>query len=172
MPEDGFRYELIEGELRKMTPAGSEHGFLSNELAWRLTEHVRRHDLGQVFGAETGFRIGRKPDTVLAPDVSFIRKDRIQVLGIPKEFFPEAPALVAEVVSPGDTAEELDDKMRRWINAGVEMGWVVYPRGRSITIYRSLTDIRLISSGDTLDGESVVPGFKCSVSELFAQLDA
>jgi len=172
MPADSFRYELVEGELRKMTPAGSEHGFLSNELAWRLTEHVRRHDLGQVFGAETGFRIGRKPDTVLAPDVSFIRKDRIQVIGIPKEFFPEAPALVAEVVSPGDTAEELDDKMRRWINAGVELGWVVYPRGRSITIYRSLTDIRLISSGDTLDGDIVVSGFNCSVSELFAQLDA
>ncbi len=66
---DGFRYELIEGELRKMTPTGSEHGFLSVEVAYRLAEHVKRKKLGLVFGAETGFQIGRNPDTVLAPDV-------------------------------------------------------------------------------------------------------
>jgi Uma2 family endonuclease len=171
MPADGYRYELIEGELRKMTPAGSEHGLLCNELAWRLTEHVRRHGLGQVFGAETGFRVGRNPDTVLAPDVSFIRHERVQVVGIPKEFFPEAPALIVEVVSPSDTAEEVDNKMRRWFTAGIELGWVIYPSGRTITVYCSLSDIRILSGDDTLDGGSIVPGFSCRVSDLFAQLN-
>ncbi len=172
MPDDGFRYELVEGELRKMTPAGSEHGFLSNEISWRLTDHVRRHSFGQVFGAETGFRIDHNPDTVLAPDTSFIRKERIQAIGIPKEYFPEAPALVVEIISPSDTAEEVDDKMRRWIAAGVELRWIVYPKGRSVTVYRSRNDIQILSTNDTLDGESVVPGFQCRLSDLFSALDA
>jgi Uma2 family endonuclease len=172
MPDDGYRYELVEGELRKMTPTGGEHGFLSNEISWLLTEHVRRHDLGQVFCADTGFRVRRNPDTVLAPDASFIRKERIAIIGIPKEYFAEAPALVVEVVSPGDTAEEVDDKMRRWFAAGVELGWVVYPRGRTVTVYRALDDIRILTANDTLDGESVVTGFRCRVGDLFSALEA
>jgi Uma2 family endonuclease len=158
MPDDGFRYELIEGELRKMTPAGSEHGFLSNEISWLLTEHVRQNDLGQVFCAETGFLIGRDPDTVLAPDTSFVRKERIAVFGIPKEYFPEAPALVVEVISPSDTAEEVDDKMRRWFAAGVELGWVIHPSAHGDRL-SSVDDIRILTANDTLDGGSVVPGF-------------
>jgi Uma2 family endonuclease len=172
MPDDGFRYELVEGELRKMTPTGAEHGFLSSEIDYLLRDHVKRHDLGQVFGAETGFRIGKNPDTVLAPDASFIRKERIAVRGIPKEYFPEAPALVVEIISPSDTAEEVDDKIRRWFAAGVELAWVIYPGGRSVTIYRSLNDIRRLTGSDTLDGESVIPGFSCKISDLFAALGA
>lgn len=170
MPDDGFRYELVEGELRKMTPSGAEHGVLASEMDVLLREHVRRNDLGQVFGAETGFVIGKNPDTVLAPDASFVRKERIAVHGIPKEYFPEAPALVVEIVSPSDTAEEVDDKMRRWLAAGAELGWVIYPKGRTVTVYRSLDDIRILTSGDTLDGGLVVPGFRCRIGDLFVAL--
>ena len=130
MPSDGFRYELVEGGLHKMTPTGSEHGFFCVEIAYLLTEYVRKKRLGCVFGAETGFRIGRNPDTVLAPDASFVRKERIQVIGIPKAYFPEAPALVVEVVSLSDTVEEVDDKMRRWLAAGAELAWVIHTGGR------------------------------------------
>ncbi len=172
MPDDGYRYELIEGELRKMPPSGSEHGCLAVEIAIPLAEHVKRHKLGRVFGAETGFLIGRNPDTVLAPDVSFVRQDRIAVIGIPQEYFPEAPALVVEVVSPNDTAEEVDDKMRRWLAAGVELGWIVYPRGRTVTVYRGFDDIRILRANDTLEGESVVHGFRCRVGDLFSALEA
>jgi Uma2 family endonuclease len=171
MPNNAYRLELVEGELRQMSPAGGEHGFLSNQISWLLTEHVQRNDLGLVFCAETGFQIGRNPDTVLAPDVSFIRKERIAVTGIPPEFYPEAPALVVEVVSPGDTAEEVDAKLRRWLAAGVEMGWVVFPGGRSVTVYRALDDIRVLTVDDTLDGGDVVPGFECRVGDLFTALD-
>lgn len=170
MPDDGWRYELVEGELRKMTPAGSEHGFLSNEVSWHLTEHVRRNRLGRVFGAETGFRVGRNPDTVLAPDVAFIRQARIDAVGIPKAYFPEAPALVVEVVSPGDTVDEVDAKMRRWLHAGIEMGWVVHPGGRRVTVYRAPDEICVLTENDVLDGGSVVEGFSLRVGELFANL--
>jgi Uma2 family endonuclease len=171
MPGDGYRYDLVEGELRKKTPSGSAHGYVVVEVTLRLGEFVNHHELGCVFGAETGFRIGRDPDTVLAPDVSFIRKSRIAITGIPQEFYPEAPALVVEVVSPGDTADEVDDKMRRWIAAGVELGWVAYPRGRTVTVYRGLDDIRVLTESDILDGGSVVPGFTCRVGDLFAALN-
>ena len=170
LPDDGYRYDLVEGELRKMSPPGSAHGHVVMEVSFRLAEHVRRNDLGNVFAAETGFRIGRNPDTVLAPDVSFIRKERIAVTGIPQAYFPEAPALVVEVVSPGDTAEEVDDKMRRWFAADVELGWVVYPKGRTVTVYRGLDDICVLTESDTLDGGLVVPGFSCGVGELFTAL--
>jgi Uma2 family endonuclease len=171
MPDDGFRYELVEGELRKKPLAGMQQGVLSSEISWLLTVYVRRHKLGQVFCAEAGFRIERDPDTVLAPDAAFVRKERIAAIGIHKEFFPEAPALIVEVVSPSDRAEEVDDKMRRWIVAGVELGWVVYPKGRTVTEYRALDDIRVLTANDSLDGGSVIPGFQCRVGDLFSALD-
>jgi Uma2 family endonuclease len=171
MPNNAYRLELVEGEVRQMSPAGGEHGYLSVEIALLLRDHAKRHELGFVMAAETGFQIGRNPDTVLAPDVSFIRKERIAVTGIPQEFYPEAPALVVEVVSPSDTAEEVDAKMRRWLSAGVELGWVVYPRGRSVTVYRALDNIRVLTADDTLDGGDVVPGFSCRMGDLFAALD-
>lgn len=170
MPRDGFRYDLIEGELRKMSPPGSIHGVVTVEVTIRLGEYVSRNRLGAVFAAETGFRVARQPDTVLAPDVSFVRQERLAVTGIPDEYFPEAPALVVEVVSPGDTAEEVDDKVRRWFAAGTEMAWVVYPKGRTVTVFRGLDDIRVLTADDTLDGNSVVPGFSCRVGDLFSAL--
>ena len=171
MPNSAHRLELIEGEVRQMTPAGSVHGFLTVEISSRLREHVRRHKLGGVVGAETGFQIGRDPDTVLAPDAAFIRRERLAKTGIPKAFYPEAPALVVEVVSPGDTAEEVDDKIRRWFAAGIELAWIFYPTGRSVTVYKSLDDIRVLTENDTLSGENVLAGFSCRVGDLFAVLD-
>ena len=170
MPDDGYRYDLIEGELRKMSPPGSAHGYVAMEVSLRLADHVRRNQLGQVFAAETGFRVGRNPDSVLAPDASFVRKERVAAIGITNEYFPEAPALVVEVISPGDTAEEVDDKMRRWFAAGAELGWVMYPKSKTVTVYRGLANIRVLKADDMLDGDSVVPGFTCRVGDLFAAL--
>lgn len=170
MPDDGWRYELVEGELRKMTPAGYEHGYVISEIHGRLWNFVRTNCLGHLTGAETGFRIGRNPDTVLAPDVAFIRQARIDAVGIPKAYFPESPALVVEVVSPGDTVDEVDAKMRRWLHAGIEMGWVVHPSGRRVTVYRAPDEICVLTENDVLDGGSVVEGFSLRVGELFANL--
>ena len=168
--EKSWRCELVEGELRRMTPAGSEHGVVSMEITMRLAQHVRDHRLGKVFSSETGFLISRDPDTVLAPDGAFVRQERLDEVGIPKAFFPEAPALVVEVVSPGDTVEEVDLKMRRWLTAGVELAWVVHPGGRTATVYRSTENIQVLTQNDTLVGDQVAPGFECRVADLFAGL--
>jgi Uma2 family endonuclease len=84
MPRGKFRYELLKGELRKMSPAGSEHGAVIINLTLPLAQHVKANKLGVVFGAETGFKIARNPDTVLAPDIAFVRLERIPESGIPK----------------------------------------------------------------------------------------
>ncbi len=170
LPDDGYRYALVEGELQKMSPAGSAHGFIVGNFSVILGHHILQNRLGLIAGAETGFLISREPDTVLAPDVAFLRQERIDVIGCPSAFFPEAPALVVEVASPGDTIEEVDTKIRRWLDAGVELAWVVHPGARTVTVYRSLEDIQVLTEKDTLSGESVVPGFECKVADLFAGL--
>ncbi len=170
MPDDGFRYELWEGELRQMTPAGFQHGAIASSLASHLSQYVVAHQLGLITAAETGFLISRDPDTVLAPDIGFVRQTRLREIGIPKSYFPEAPALVVEVVSPHDTVEQVDTKMRRWLTAGVELAWVVHPAGHTVTVYRSAGNIRVMTEQDTLTGDDVVPGFECPVGDLFSWL--
>lgn len=170
MKDDGWRYELVEGELRKMSPPGSQHGAIAYDLGLQLGLFVIQKNLGRVFAAETGFLVSRHPDTVRAPDVAFVSKSQLERCGIPETYYPEAPALVVEVVSPDDTAEEVDSKMRCWLNAGTQLAWVVYPRGRTITVYRSLNDIRVLTEADSLSGEKVVPGFEIPVAHIFQSI--
>lgn len=167
MPHDGFRYELVKGELRQMSPAGSEHGAIIVKITVRLGYHVESNNLGVCFGAETGFKLASDPDTVRAPDVAFVRRGRIPTDGIPKKFWPGAPDLAVEVLSPGDTFEEVDDKVEEWLTSGASAVWVVNPKRRSVSIYRSMTDVTRLSEADELDGGEVVPGFRCKVSEIF-----
>ncbi|HEX8721910.1 MAG TPA: Uma2 family endonuclease [Pyrinomonadaceae bacterium] len=167
MPDDGFRYELVKGELRRMSPSGTEHGAIVFDLSGLLALHIKADNLGQGFGAETGFKIASDPDTVRAADIAFVRRERIPEAGIPKNFWPLAPDLVVEVVSPGDTYSEVQEKVEDWLGAGVSAVWVVDPRRRAVLVYRSLTDVTRLAEGDELDGGEVVPGFRCRVSEIF-----
>jgi Uma2 family endonuclease len=165
MPHDGFRYELVKGELRRMSPAGTEHGAIVFNLSALLAPHIKA--IGQGFGAETGFTLATDPDTVRAADVAFIRRERIPETGIPKNFWQTAPDLAVEVVSPGDTYSEVEEKTGDWLNAGVRAVWIVNPKQRVVSVYRSMTDVTRLAEGDELDGGEVVPGFRCKVSEIF-----
>jgi Uma2 family endonuclease len=167
MPDDGFRYELVKGELRKMSPAGGEHGAVVFNLSSLLGPHIKANDLGQGFGAETGFKIASDPDTVRAADIAFVRRERIPEGGIPKNFWQLTPDLVVEVVSPGDTYQEVEEKVEEWLAAGARAVWIINPKRRSVTVYRSLTDVTRLLEADELDGGEVVPGFRCKVSEIF-----
>ena len=168
MPDDGFRYELVAGELRKMVPAGWEHGAISGHLHGLLARHIADHVLGRVFSAETGFLLSRNPDTVRAPDIAFIHKDHIPAEGPEEAFWPGPPDLAVEVLSPGDTVSEVDDKVSAWLDAGAGAVWVVNPKAQNVTVHRSATDVRILTGNDQLDGQDVVPGFSCQVSEIFA----
>jgi Uma2 family endonuclease len=167
MPDDGFRYELVCGELRKMPPAGHVHGRLAATLTASLVRDVTANQLGAVYAAETGFILRRNPDTVRAPDVAFIRQQRVQEVGDVAGYWPGAPDLAIEVVSPSDSYAEVEEKVFEWLEAGTLMVLVVNPRRRSVTVYRSLADIIVLTQNDALDGGDVVPGWTMPVKDIF-----
>ncbi len=166
-PDDGYRYELVKGVLRKMPPAGFEHGIRAAEIGGLLHAHVKKHQLGYVCGAETGFRIARHPDTVRAPDAAFVRRESIARQGVVKGYWEGAPALAVEVISPGDTYAEVADKVEEWL-AGCAMVWIINPRRETVEVYRADAAFTLLREADILEGGDVVEGFRCSVGELFA----
>jgi len=167
MPDDGMRRELVKGELRTMPPTGGEHGVVTVNVTIPLGSYVKAHDLGVTFGAETGFKITSDPDTVRAPDFAFVRRERIPQTGIPKGYWPGAPDLAVEVVSPGDTYVEVDEKVEEWLSAGASAVWVVNPKRRTVTVCRASGEVIKLTENDELDGQDVVPGFRCRVAEIF-----
>ncbi len=164
----GYRYELVKGELRQMTPAGFDHGVVIMNLAAPLSQFVRRQNLGVVCGAETGFKLERDPDTVRAPDMAFVRRDRLPTSGRPIGFWEGAPDLAVEVLSPGDSVVEVEQNVSSWLTAGATAVWVVNPKNRTVTISRLGTAPRTLSERDSFDGEDVVPGFRLQVGDIFA----
>jgi Uma2 family endonuclease len=168
MPGDGFRYELLKGELRKMAPASHQHGKITMNISGPLDYHVRTNNLGVVFAAETGFKLSSNPDTVRAPDVAFVGQERIRQVGDIKGYWPGAPDLAVEVISPGDIYTEVEEKVIEWLEAGTRVVIVVNPRKRVVTAYRSLTAIVILTENDTLDISDVVPGWSMVVKSIFA----
>jgi Uma2 family endonuclease len=123
--DDGFRYELVNGELRKMTPSGFNHGKVVARLTALLTLYVESNRLGAVLGAETGFKLASDPDTVRAPDIAFVKRERILATGETEKFCPGPPDLAVEVLSPSDTVYEVEDKVTGWLAPGTTTVWVV-----------------------------------------------
>lgn len=167
MPDDGYRYELVEGELRRMSPASHQHGRIILNLSAPLHHYARIHNLGVVYAAETGFLLATNPDTVHAPDVSFVKQERVAAVQVETGYFPGAPDLAAEVISPHDLYTEVEEKVMAWLDAGTRMVLVVNPRKRSVTVYRSLKKITVLTVTDLLEGADVVPGWSLPVSEIF-----
>jgi Uma2 family endonuclease len=163
----GKRYELVAGELRVMSPAGWVHGEIVANIADLVGAFIRQQKLGRRFGAETGFLLRRDPDTVRAPDFAFIANSRLPTPDPTEAFWPGAPDLAVEVLSPGDTSGEVAEKIEEWLAAGCAAVWIVDPKLRTVTIYRSLTDVEIRATGETLVGDPVVPEFTCPVDELF-----
>jgi len=170
MPDDGFVYELIKGELIKVSPPpGHEHGLVAMNIAGPLYEYAKKQHLGNVYAAETGFLLEQNPDTVRAADVAFVRRERIEKAGPVQGYWIGAPDLAVEVLSPSDTVRRVEGKVAEWLESGTSVVWVVSPKMRSVTVYRSLTEIVVLTEKDTLDGGVVVPGFQISVAEIFAE---
>jgi len=167
MPDDGFRYELVQGELRQMNPAGNVHGRVAMSIAWRLAQYVDANRLGTVYATQTGFRLSIDPDTVRAPDVASVSQARVETVGEVEGFWPEAPDLAIEVVSPGDSYTDVEEKVFAWLDAGTKMVVVINPRQRSATVYKSPNDITAFAEADVLNGGGVVPGFELAVREIF-----
>jgi Uma2 family endonuclease len=159
------RTELVRGALIVREPAGFEHGVVAARLATRLGMFVEAQQLGVVLAAETGFTQFRAPDTVRAPDVAFISTARLPPDRV-RGFAELAPDLVAEVLSPGDTAGEVAEKVDDWLSAGSRLVWVVDPVRRNARVHRANGAVVPLTESDEFEGEDVVPGFTCPVADL------
>jgi Uma2 family endonuclease len=164
MPADGYRYELVDGEIRRMSPAGGRHGDTGAQLIAQLVAFVKAHRLGRVFTPDTGFRLPN--GNVRSPDVSFVAAGRFEDEKPPVGYIPFAPDLAVEVLSPGDSSRDVLEKVGEYLDAGVRLVWVIDPEKRSASRYRSLLDVRTLDINGLLDGEDVVSGFRCRLSEI------
>lgn len=167
MPEDGGRYELRAGELIRMSPPGARHGQYQVGLVLALGAHVRSRRLGLV-QTEVGFKLFRDPDTVRAPDIAFVRRDRIPPDGPPIAYWDLAPDLAVEVISPSESAEDVREQIHEYLTAGTSLIWIVYPRRRSVEVWRADGSRLDLPASGTLSGEDVVAGFELPVVEIFA----
>ena len=166
-PGGETRYELIRGELKTMAPAGNEHGNLTMDFGTLLNVHVRANKLGKVYAAETGFKLTTNPDTVRAPDVAFVSQKRLDEVGPAQGYWPGAPDLAVEVVSPNDLYTEVSEKVAEWLRASSKMVVVVNPRTQQVLVHLSPTKVDALGVGDTLEGGEVVPGWQLPIEELF-----
>ncbi|MDP9357998.1 MAG: Uma2 family endonuclease [Chloroflexota bacterium] len=167
MARDAYRYDLIRGELRRMAPAGFEHGLITVRISGPLYAYVEARHLGVVLTAETGFVLRRDPDTLLAPDVSFVRAERVPPREAWRGFAEVAPDLAVEVVLPGDRPGEIREKIGAYLEAGIPLVWSVDPGKRTVTVHRPGRDPEELGENGVLDGEAVVPGFRLPVADLF-----
>ena len=167
LPEDGLRRELVRGEVRPVAPAGNVHGRTAINVSTPLDQFVRAHDLGVIFAAETGFKIGSNPDTVRAPDVAFVRRERVEAAGEIEGYWPGAPDLAVEVVSPNDRFAEVEEKVADWLAAGTGMVLIANPRARTVMVRTSEKEARILSEEEVLDGGGVVPGWTLPVADVF-----
>lgn len=168
LTDDRFKKsELVKGELMAMSPTGFEHGIVSARIAQILNDFVRARGLGYICGAETGFILQRNPDTVRAPDVAFVCKEKVPAPPLPTTFAEFAPDLAVEVVSPADRSDEIEQKISDYLEAGTRLVWVVYPKTKTVYVYRAGRAVQRLSAGDMLSGEEVLPGFSVMISELF-----
>lgn len=150
-----------------MSPAGGRHGKVALRLGALLLDYVRAHDLGDVFAAETGFLLTRDPDTVRAPDVAFVRRERIDTLDDLTGFVPLAPDLVAEVISPTDTFSHVEEKTYFWLQSGVRVVLIVDPENRTVRVVRGPDHMQLLDEATELVTDDVIPGWRVNVRDLF-----
>jgi Uma2 family endonuclease len=167
LPDDDFRYELVEGRVVRMSPPGIRHGAIAVAICRVLDQHVTTHKLGIVV-AESGFKLADKPDTVRGPDVAFVRRERIPNTGLPSGFWDGPPDLAVEILSPDDRQSDVRQKVEEYMGHGVSLVWVVDPERRTVTVHSSVTSPpRTVTEHQIIDGADVLQGFSCKVALIF-----
>jgi len=162
-------YELIDGDLREVSPCFDDPSRIGIRIAAPLFAFVEEHELGEVFGADGGFRLPGERETVVAPDVSFLGVERIPADHDFQSFFPGAPDFATEVVSLSNTPDEVADKVRRYLAAGSRLVWEARPLSQTVVVHRPSQEPVVKCVGDVLDGEDVLPGFRLPVASIFKE---
>jgi Uma2 family endonuclease len=164
------RYEVVDGELVEMGNSGMEHGYIACQLVVALGIFLREQKVGAIFDSSTAFTL--KSGNRRSPDVSFVAKARLQGMNRPPQgFFQGSPDLAVEILSPGNTVEGMHQKIVEYFENETRLVWVIHPEEKFVLVYHSPEPDQFLRSGDTLEGEDILPGFTLKVEELFATWD-
>jgi len=161
-------YEIVDGEIREIPHMGAYAGLLASILVRILGQYAEQNKLGVVV-MEVLFRL-RHDLPARRPDIAFVSSANWKASNLGQDDPPEwkiAPDLSIEVISPSNTANEIEDKLRDYFAAGVQLVWVIHPRHRRVYVYESPIKARILSEMDELDGGGVLPGFKVRLASLF-----
>jgi len=160
--------ELVEGRVVRMSPAGGHHGRVLGRIIAKLAVFVARKKCGDILSGETGFLVRSDPDTVRAPDTAYVSWATIDLFEQSgKTYFPVAPDLAVEVLSPDDTWEALEKKAREYLDGGSKLVWVVNPKSETVWIFERGSSSRSLGVKNTIDGGKALPGFKAKVARFF-----
>ena len=165
-PRSGRRYELVEGRLVRMSPVGANHGQVVVQIIFLLQSHLRQQNLGAAW-TEVGFILAVNPDTVRAPDVAFVRRNRIPS-PVPRGFFHGVPDLAVEVLSPDDRRRDVHQKVEQYLAHGATAVLVVDPDSATVSVHRRLAPpVTFEHEDDVVDLDDVIPGFSCTLRQIF-----
>ncbi len=161
--DDDLDYEIVDGE-KEVKMAGARHGRIGARLIGRLENYLDKNPIGGVYLSNTTFQIGSNERM---PDVSFVSVTRFPEEGEPSGKWEIAPDLAVEVISPTDVWDKVNRKIGEYFAAGVRQVWLVSQPLKQVLVYDSLTQIIVVTVTDDLTSETLLPDFKCRVSDLF-----
>lgn len=167
---EGFRGELVRGELKETMPTSILHGIIAGRIAGLLAFFLMQNRFGEVLTAEAGFKLFVNERTVRVPDVAFLSNEKLAEIEDFSKFFNGTPDLAVEVISPSESYDEVQGKLEDYLAAGVKMVWIVRPKQKSVTVYNSLFDFKTFYEDEELNGGDVLPNFKCRLQDIFANL--
>jgi Uma2 family endonuclease len=170
LPDRGYDYELVNGELVMSPKNNFEHENLCARLFLALATFNRTHRLGAVLGSNLGCWMENR--NCRAPDLSFISKERLRQFGFKsstRKFLPGAPDLAVEIVSPSNAQNEIDARLKDFFSSGTKLAWIIHPEEQFVQVCHSPTDRTLLHTQAVLDGEQLLPGFRFPIADLFKE---
>ena len=168
LPEDGYLHEVVNGELVMSPKNNFQHGNICARLFLALGNFANEHRLGVVVDSSTGFWMHNR--NCRAPDISFVAKGRLKDFKLStKKFFPGAPDLAVEALSPNNTRSEIDARLKDFFASGTQIAWIINPDEQCIEVCHSPASRRLLGAGASLEGEHLLPGFHYPIADLFKE---
>ncbi len=167
---EGRLFELVDGVLVEKA-MGTWESYLAQRLGRLLGNYVEDRGLGFVLGADGMARL--MPGLIRIPDVSFVSWEQLPVREVPDTpMLKLAPDLAVEVISPGNTRQEMEQKLSDYFAQGVRLVWYMYPKSREVHVFTSPEKCRVLQEADELTGDDVIPGFRLPLLTFFAQPSA
>lgn len=164
MIEDGIRREILHGRLIELPPAELRHEIIASRIHSSLAVYNDQAGHGDVFGSGMGYKVLKNDRTWIQPDVSFLRAGRVNS---DDDYFAGAPDLAVDVVSPGESAQDVEDKVQTFLAGGSHAVIVVYPKRRLVKLHIADGSARSLHENDTLSIPGLLPGWALPLKRIF-----